>query len=320
MRKLEIESLKADLAAVEGLLAQRDRNADPIGWMQFSYRRDDLRQKLEGVEASPAPASVALYFGGRPVAGSAGISARFGTNAVEAFQDLGSTRLASSSGVLSDAGPIPFRDYSELMITNVARGSFGFVLEAVESRPSADDVFPLEKTIDEVCSLIQIAADQDEQKFSEAFSNETTRVVNHVTKFLRILDESGATLRVVDDQRDFSLQRRDIELARSRVDTLDIQTSSVVVEGRLYILPSSRRFDLYAGRPEGPYSGIIAPDLFKQLASDGTDGLDRVLKRVMRFTLDERSIESKRTSLRKTYTLRKIEELPEIEGETRPAW
>lgn len=310
MKRLDTEALRADLAAVQGLLSHRDEDSDPVGWLQFSRRKSALEKKLLETQASAAPASVALYFGGRPVAGSVGISARFGSNAVEMFQDLVSTRLASSSGVLGDAGPIPLRDHSNLMITEIARGSFGFVLQAADDvQNDGAGALSLEKTIDEVCALIQNAADADEQKFSEAYADESPRVVNHVTKLFRLLDDAGATLRIVDDQRDFSLQRRDIELARARVDTLEVDVQKIDVEGRLYVLPSSRKFDLYTGRPEGPFSGLIAPELFQRLLAGGTAELDRVIGSVRKFTIEVRSVHSKRSSPRNTYTLRDLRDL-----------
>ena len=311
MKRLELEALKADLAAVRGLLERRDANSDPVGWMQFSQRRDELEKKLSEVETTSArQSSVALYFGGRPVSGSSGISARFGSSAIEMFQDLVSTRLASSNGILSEAGPIPHRERSALLITEIARGSFGFVLEAADEIGSdTTDAFSLEKTLDDVCALIQSAADTDEQKFSEAYADQNSRVVNHMTRFLRLLDESGATLRIVDDHRDFSFQRRDIELARARIDTLEVNVQTFEVEGRIYVLPSSRRFDLFSSGQMQPFSGVIAPALFERLSSDEKDGLDQVIGTLRKFVIELRSVHSKRSSPRVTYTLKDLRPL-----------
>jgi len=50
-QSIELDSLKADLAAVEALLACRTSADDPIGWIQYSSRKTALqRQIAETVE------------------------------------------------------------------------------------------------------------------------------------------------------------------------------------------------------------------------------------------------------------------------------
>ena len=42
LKKLEVDALKADLAAVTALLAARTEDDDPVGWLQLSGRQADL--------------------------------------------------------------------------------------------------------------------------------------------------------------------------------------------------------------------------------------------------------------------------------------
>src|SRR3546814_1766072 len=93
LKRLELDATKADLAAVEALLNARSPDEDPVGYMQFSRRLEDLNRRLREIEAAPSTrAGVGLFFGGRPVVGSYGIQAELGAKAVAEFQTLGSNR------------------------------------------------------------------------------------------------------------------------------------------------------------------------------------------------------------------------------------
>ena len=68
--------------------------------------------------------------------GSRGILANFGGKMLEIYQDLVSKRFAASelTEPLSARGAIPLRNNTQLLVTEVARGFFGFVL----TQPSTD--------------------------------------------------------------------------------------------------------------------------------------------------------------------------------------
>ena len=202
-------------------------------------------------KAKPA-AAVALYFGGRPVIGSRGILADFGARAVESFQNLVSTRFAALEGPLGERGPIPQRERSALMITEVAHGSFGFVLEESEA-PSAPElpVASLNEVVDEVCGLIPrlsaSAPSRERRRLTLRVVPEALdkRVLGCLQSFFRILNDSGATLRIVEDRREFSLRSDMIARAKERTDAMNVEESSEVIEGRLFLLPDARRFELH---------------------------------------------------------------------------
>src|SRR3546814_19009451 len=89
----------------------------------------DLNRRLREIEAAPSTsAGVGLFFGGRPVVGSYGIQAEFGAKAVAEFQTLVSNTFAAAEGTLGARGPVPQRARTQLMLPDLARGSFGFLL------------------------------------------------------------------------------------------------------------------------------------------------------------------------------------------------
>ena len=200
MRRLEFEALRADLAAVEALLKQRSEIEDPIGWFQFNQRKAELESKIAELQTSEVQsAAVALYFGGRPVIELRGIFADFGSKAVAAFQSIVSTWFAALEGPLGERGPVPQRERSALMITEVARGSFGFVLEEIESSSAPElPVTSLKDVVDEVCGLIHSLADpaeSDEDELDRLPEALDKRVLGDLQAFFRHLHDSGATLK-----------------------------------------------------------------------------------------------------------------------------
>ena len=121
--KIERDFVAADLAAVEALLAQMT-DEDVLSTMSLEARRDELRQALASLAASPeSAASAALFFSGRPVVGNRGIEAEFGTEATHDYQDIVNKVFAyRQSGRLGQRGTVPGKDLSKLYITqNSAR-------------------------------------------------------------------------------------------------------------------------------------------------------------------------------------------------------
>lgn len=87
MIKLERDDVTAQLAAVNRILETMPGN-DYLGRIGFEARRDDLAKQLEELQHEENRAQIAVYFGGKPVVGSLGIEAEFGSQVVGSLQDL----------------------------------------------------------------------------------------------------------------------------------------------------------------------------------------------------------------------------------------
>jgi hypothetical protein len=266
LKQLEVDALKADLAAVSSLLEGRSEEEDPIGYMQFAERKSWLEQQLSEVQdRHQALANVALFFGGRPVVGSRGIVADFGTKAIEQFQNVVAARFAARDGAVGSRGPIRQRDQTRMLITDVARGSFGFVLEEVGSDQTTDS--DLKEVVNDVVELIYHTADADTEAFDEAISTVYDRVLASIQSFFRLIDDAGATLRLVEDEKDLLLPRDAVERARDRVENISLDDTTKILRGRLFFIPSSRKFELE--RPSGEYiKGTITPECLRSLTSE----------------------------------------------------
>ncbi len=245
MKKLEQDALLADLAAIDSLLDSRTEDEDPIGWRHFQTKRNEITEQLGTLEKRlDTTASVALFFGGRPVSGSRGIEADFGGQALQQFQTAVSTRLAGLSETVGSRGPLRQWAQEPMLLTNLARGSLGFILEEAHQGDLIDS--HVKTAVESIINLIHGRASPDEEDFEAAIEDVDNRVLTSVKVFIKLIDDKGATLRVVEGSRDFSLQREAIETASRRIDELQIDEDTVSISGTFYLLPDSRRFELHA--------------------------------------------------------------------------
>ncbi|MBN9093886.1 hypothetical protein [Pandoraea pnomenusa] len=246
LKKLERDVVAADLSAVEALLADRTVDEDPSGVFQLTARRDELREALAQLnESHDLHAAMAVYFGGGPVQGSRGINADFAGGALEDIQELVRKRLSNVEiGPLAAKGPVRLSNNSQLLVTNVARGSFGFILEeAGNDAPVIETALKL--VVDDVANLIHGIATTDQQEFVETAANLDGRILISLKQFFKRLSENDATMRVVEGDREFLLDRAAVDRARQRTEAIVIDERPTQFDGTLYLLPESRRFELH---------------------------------------------------------------------------
>lgn len=309
LKKLQLDSMCADLAAVEALLAMRSEDEDPTGWLQLTVRRDELQEQIRVAQAvEDVYASVGLFFGGRPVVGSRGIRADFAGQVVAQFQDLVSKRLASlESGPLAARGPVPLREKAQLMITDVARGSFGFVLEEDPSAEALTDT-PLHQVVEEMSELIfRMSLPEDEifESKSEALDE---RLLASMQRFFQLLDDGGATLRIVQGEKNLAMDAEAIRLARSRSEALQIvQRNDEEMQGVLYLLPATRRFELHGGSdPKAVVKGNVSPECLDMLTSDTGAVPPDVVGQHWRVQVRVREVQQRNRRPQINYTLTKL--------------
>ncbi|UIY45765.1 hypothetical protein [Methylobacterium radiotolerans] len=265
-KRLELETLRADLAAVTGLLARRTPERDPVGYFQFDQRREMLEQQIRELGQVDEPlAEVGLFFAGRPVIGSRGITADFSTKALGSFQSVVSARYAADSGPIGQRGRVRHRDRSQLIIKDVVRGSFGFVLEEVENEVGGAP--SLKPALDDAVAIIYSAAKGAQAEFNDATDAQDPKVLDSVKSFFAFLDEQGASVRVVEGDRDFTISREEITRARARTDNLDVRENNQDFVGILYLLPDARRFELHDQRGEPTKKGPISRECFDTLVT-----------------------------------------------------
>jgi hypothetical protein len=305
LAQLDRQFLQADAAQVRALLAQCTPEEDPIEHFQYSQRLKTLEQQIAdiGDKLSSQPASVALFFAGRPVIGSQGIRAAFGTKAIQQLQKLVSQRFAAEEqGPLASRGRVPLAEETQLLVTDVVRGSFGFVLQSTNEQVGSD--VPLKTVIDEVAKTLSRMAAPDDALFEEASAEVDDRQLGTLREFFKLLDDEGASLRLVEGDRDFELDRSAVARARSRVEGLTITDRVDEVAGQIVGWTQySHRFELMPHDKGSIVMGAVSREAMDRAVQDGLNPLHRHF----RLSLKVREVRARNRQPRLTYSLQGME-------------
>jgi hypothetical protein len=260
LKKLKIQSLRADISSLDRLLEGRTSENDPLGFLQLKKRRDTLTAKLEEIEGvAQHKAAVALFFAGEPVVGSRGIDAAFAGKTMSLFQDLVSKQFAMEEvGTLGRRGPVALHSNSDLLVTNVVRGSIGLLLEEADQ----NEVFTntqLKVVVDHVIDVLAAATAPKGDAFEEALDGMVPRFLTSLGDFFEVMDEKRALLRVVGSECEFEFDNEAIRRGRERARAAHIdEKEHEELIGKIFILPDSRRFELRTIEGGAPLVGTIA--------------------------------------------------------------
>ncbi|MCA9474115.1 MAG: hypothetical protein KC594_18785 [Nitrospira sp.] len=245
-RKLRMQGLQAELSSVNALLQSAREMDDPVGEFQLEKRKVKIESELQTLVEHPENrASIALFFGGKPVLGSRGISAEFAGHMLENFQELVARKFAAAElGTLGGRGPIPMKQATDMMVTNLAKGSFGFVLDELSDQEEIDAT-ALKVIVEEVVQTIEKVSSSNELDFEEVTEQLDPRLLISLKDFFVTLDSSEATIRLVDDLADISLDSMSVHRGRLRTEATSIDESDVTLDGVLVgFLPEHRKFEM----------------------------------------------------------------------------
>lgn len=304
LKKLELQSLRADLGAVEGLLAERTSQSDPIGFLQLSQRQAALRARLEIVDATVEHrAAVGLFFAGGPVIGSRGIDASFAAKAVGLFQDLVSKQFVMEEvGDLGRRGPVALQPNSDLLVTNVVRGSVGLLLEEADASEAFADT-QLKVVVDHVVDTVMAAAAPVADEFEQALEKMDSRFLSSLGEFFQVMDDQSAVLRLVESEREVELNADGVRRGRERVGAATIvESDEEEMVGRIFILPAARRFELRVLDQRPPLVGGIARE-FSQPELERVVAAGNVVGELWRVRIKSRAVTRPAGSTKVTYTL-----------------
>jgi hypothetical protein len=311
MLKLERDQIAAQLAALNQILHSLPGD-DYLGRVGFESQRDELEDRLThlaGIVHNRA--RVALYFGGGPVIGSDGIQAEFGTKILGTFQDLVTKVWGSLDGIdIQPMGPIKDKDASQLHITSVVHGSFGFVLEELEGQD--EPLFPssLSQAAEQAAQYISTFTDENEVRFSQLIDTLNPRVFQSIREFFGYLHKDKATFRLVDGEIDRRFDRISIERAWNRAEASNVLEERLYIVGRLLgVIPVKRRFEL-----ESSETGIVIEG--KVGSQFGQSYLERMNNeqfagRSWRALLHKRTVAKLGRDPADYYTLLELQEVPQ---------
>lgn len=304
LKKLELDTLRAEVSSLEILISERG-DGDPIGTKQFIKRKNKILEKIASISHEVSSlASVGLFFGGNPVFGSRGIDSHFASSILDRFQSIVNKRYAFlETGALSSRGPIPNSNNAKLMITDVARGSFGFVLEENPKDILGAIETELKHVVDNVSDILGRISSSDEAVFNEIFEDLDERTLIDVRAFYEELYSSKATLRIVDENNEYLLTEGRIATAKLRMESVSISDEKVVdISGKLYLLPSDRKFEIHILSEGRSIIGRVSKKFFEEQASN----LDALVGKQGSFKLIARDIFKDGKIVNTKYTLESI--------------
>ena len=265
VNRLQFESLSAELSKLESLLSDAEKFDDIVGKLQLKYRIDEIQKEIASYKEGGPKASVALFFSGRPVLGSRAINADFSSAILKSFQDIVSKVNATFTiGDMGTRGRVPNANSSNLMITDVAKGSFGFVLEEVSDQEEAIDT-TLKLVIDKVTRYLTGIGSLSDEEYEAILEKLDGRTLISIKDFFVTLDQNNALLRLVEGENEYQFDEGFISRARTRSESISIDEDEPSFTGRIVgILPNHRKFELEIAGGKQIY-GSIGPTALKQI-------------------------------------------------------
>jgi len=159
---------------------------------------------------------------------------------------------------LQAMGPIRDKDSSQLHITNVVHGSFGFVLEELDNQTEPMFHTPLSQAADQVAQYISTFAGENDATFAQMIDRLNPRVFHTIRQFFETLHKDKATFRLVEGERDERFDRVAVERAWNRAEASNVVEERVPMIGRLLgIIPIKRRFELESSETGAVIEGKV---------------------------------------------------------------
>lgn len=254
----EILSLASEISELETLLASIPAN-NVIERMSLESRLASAREALAALPQQ-ARQKAKLTFRGKPVFGSHGIAADFGSKAAGAFSDAFAAVAAGLSEGLRYMGPIPNREKNQLLITGTAIGSFGFEFELPAQDPTLfDDEIKASDAMSKIEALFRLAAEGSDDEVAEVIEEVHPRAVKKVYEFLALLVQQQAWCGLEFADRAFRyMDYEQIRASCERLKDDNIQEQEESYRGEFQgVLPASRTFEFLLADQKGLIKGKV---------------------------------------------------------------
>lgn len=210
--------------------------------LSLNQQLDEIKDEIIKIETSPAQkqANATLTFSGDPVDGSRGIRPDFAAKALSTFSDI----------VNSFIGKENIENSGGLYITNIATGSFGFMLRENETSYTNIGQGNLDldtnetitkKAVDDILLFFK-NADAEDDDLSERFGDLNEDSLDKIRKFINVLNLNNALCSIKTSKSKFSFSDFDHVLKIKEVLVEDnIKKREKAVTGFFIgILPYSR--------------------------------------------------------------------------------
>lgn len=240
-------ALQAEISELKEMLADLP-SEEVITKMGLEARLESATANLNSLGDAPAAdEKLLLTFRGQPVNGAKGIVADFGGKALDAFTSAVSTVLASINGDIGERGPVPKKDFEQLMITGTATGSFGFELEVPSKSMTLleNEEAGVGDVVEAIQNLFETATKGTDDDLTEAVDVIHPRAVKKVYDFLGYLENNGASCGLEFKGKSFKFSSTaELSGAALKLKDQNMHEAPVEFKGKfLGILPHSKMFE-----------------------------------------------------------------------------
>ena len=238
----QLQRLRSEVTKLDSMLAKTppDRVIDRIS---LEGRKTQVLEELARFQDQTTDVHPTLLtFRGKPVKGEHGILVDFGAQIIDAFNAAIEAMGASSTQELGSRGPIPGGANHRLMITGVARGSFGFQLERASDQlllvPDSD---PVAVAVHRVKTVMEATLLSDDE-LTATLVDTDRRALNGIRKFLDTLVEHEATCAIESNLEEFRFTDVDqVRRSAGRLQEDNVHERDVILTGKFIgFLPESR--------------------------------------------------------------------------------
>lgn len=227
--------------------------------MSLEERLESVRQQLLDLPEKNIE-KIQLTFRGKPVRASYGIAADFGTKAAGAFASSFASILAALNENLSNMGPLPKQDQSQLLITGTAIGSFGFEFELPQTEPALfSNVATPKQAVEKLELLMRLSVEGSDDDVAEAIEEVHPRAVNKLHEFMDYLAQQQAWCTLKTKKRTFAFASAEqLKASSDRLKSENIREEKQLFEGVFKgVLPDSRLFEFELSNDRGSIKGKI---------------------------------------------------------------
>ncbi len=239
----------------------------------FEHRKKEIERIIrESQSLEKEPTKAFVTFRGKPVIGTRGIFAKFAGEALSAFSDAIATVGASMNNDLGARGQVPERDKFSMVITAVARGSFGFQMEEFSQEGESQlalfetespEKSPVESALIKMCAFLRATLSTDDE-LADAVLETDARAIESIRRFLGSLCSNEAFC-AIDFEKEEGFRFKDLsEVQKSceRICQENIHEEDVVKTGVFEgILPKRRDFQFREDNSPDPIVGKIENEI-----------------------------------------------------------
>lgn len=262
MTRKEYDTIVSEITQIESLLKEIP-SYNIIERKGLEFRVQQLSKKIENIIPDNLRNSAIMTFRGSPVVGSYGILADFATKVTGAFTEAIAAVSASLDDNLRYMGPIPNKDRNQLLITNIAKGSFGFEFEIpkAEEETLFVESSNTEIALEKIQELFNATMLENDDILTEIVEEIHPRAVSRIVDFLDIMYDNNSWCSLSFKEHSFRfLDLHQVQNSIRKLSQDNISEREESFTGEFQgILPSRRTFEFLAS--DGIIIGKIGSDI-----------------------------------------------------------